>query len=182
MITPWGTLAVRSRLASFGSVTAGRSGRKRTIGLPFRTMEPNWWASGNCRAAHRCACRGTRRPRLICSTSPVIRFGGSTAYRTATTQPNQVGERKTAAFHVLVMALDEKLSATAVTTATISYPERDGVQPPDGLLIFAQIDLTSNMRYELLEPLFDWPILPVERCRSPPGPPPRLDASTSVHH
>jgi hypothetical protein len=47
--------------------------------------------------------------------------------------------------------LADRLSDDAVATATIHYPETDGVQPDDGILIFAQTDLTRDMPYELLE-------------------------------
>ena len=47
--------------------------------------------------------------------------------------------------------LKAKLSESAVASATIRFPTLDGKQPSDGLLIFAQADLTPDMPYELLQ-------------------------------
>jgi hypothetical protein len=47
--------------------------------------------------------------------------------------------------------LNGRLSATSVITATIQYPKGEQGQPADGLLIFAQVNLTPDIPYEILD-------------------------------
>jgi hypothetical protein len=56
--------------------------------------------------------------------------------------------------------LNSQLSAHAVISAAIHYPKKDGSTAPNGLLIFAQADLTSDMPYEVLEFTQDDPGFP----------------------